>query len=166
MSNRPLVAAERLREVLSYDPESGRFEWKRNTSRKKLAGRSAGGLQVCSGYQRLSVDGRRYFAHRLAWLYVNGVWPSGQIDHVNGHRSDNRISNLRDVTHAVNTQNQRAPRSTNRSGYLGTAFFEGRWSAYIGIDGKSKYLGRYLTPEAAHAAYVEAKRQLHPGCTI
>ena len=113
------------------------------------------------------IDEREYSAHRLAWLYVHGAWPTGQIDHINGDRGDNRISNLRDVTPALNTQNQRrAARSNKSSGLLGVTANRGRWLAQISIGGKSRNLGRYATPEEAHAVYVAAKRVLHAGCTL
>ncbi len=83
-----------------------------------------------------------------------------------GNRSNNRLSNLRDVSQAMNIQNERKPRSNNKSGFLGVKANRGLWKAEISIDGKTKFLGRFKTPEEAHQVYVEAKRKLHPGCTL
>jgi hypothetical protein len=120
------------------------------------------------GIRFIEIDQRNYKAHRLAWLYVHGVWPTGEIDHRNGDPRDNRIANLRDVTHAVNLQNLTKPRAGCKSGMLGAQWDASRqkWKASIRTQGASKHLGRFDTPEEAHEAYKNAKRKLHDGCTI
>ena len=161
------LTAERLRELLHYDPETGVFTWRVNRGRTAKAGSQAGSPH--DGYVQITVDGREYKAHRLAWLYVHGVWPVGQIDHRFGIRNDNRIGELRDVTPSVNSQNQRiAKRSNKSSGLLGAYWHNvsNKWMAHIGVAGKKIHLGMFDTAEAAHAAYIEAKRRLHAGCTI
>jgi hypothetical protein len=97
-----------------------------------------------------------------------GSWPANTIDHINGIKTDNRIENLRDVTAAVNKQNMRAARSDSRSGLIGAIWQEDRksWKAEIAVGGKKKMLGRFKTAEAAHEAYVLAKRTVHEGCTL
>lgn len=161
------ITAERLREILSYDTESGVFVWK--VSRGPLnAGMKAGSVDT-RGHLQICIDRRLYQAHRLAWLYVNGKWPNKHIDHINGDKTDNRIANLRDVTHAVNLQNQRrAPSSNKTSGLLGVSWKKAnlRWCAQIQVNDKKMHLGLFDTAEAAHAAYVVAKRQLHEGCML
>jgi hypothetical protein len=97
---------------------------------------------------------------------MTGRWPNGVVDHINGDTSDNQWSNLRDVTHSVNCQNQRRAKRSNASGLLGVSFFDGKPRASISVDGRPIHLGTFDTPEAAHQAYVEAKRKLHAGCTI
>lgn len=160
------MTAERLREILLYDPGSGIFTWKKSY-RANTAGRVAG--TPSSGYVVISILKKRFHAHRLAWLYVYGSWPDGEIDHINGIRDDNRIANLRDVPGYINNQNQRKAPSHNKSTkLLGTSFCKqtGRYSAQIHINRKKIHLGRFDTPELAHAAYVLAKRTIHAGCTI
>jgi hypothetical protein len=163
-----ILSAERLREVLDYDQETGIFTWKLPTSDRLKAGKVAGVLRGGHKYPRITVDYQTHGAHRLAWLHVHGVWPSGEIDHVNGDRSDNRIANLRDVPSFVNMQNQRRAHSRSASGLLGAWFDKrtGRWAASISVRGKRRFLGRFSTAEDAHAAYVEAKRRMHEGCTL
>lgn len=108
-------------------------------------------------------------AHRLVWLHLYGEWPEHGIDHINGRRSDNTAANLRSVPQSENVQNQRKARRDNKStGLLGVSRPSGRskYRAQIMAQGRNRYLGYFDTPEEAHAAYLAAKRQLHPGCTI
>lgn len=109
-------------------------------------------------------------AHRLAWVHVHGSWPAGDIDHINGDKLDNRIANLRDVTRSVNKENMRSARGDNKVGLLGVHVRRQNttrpYVASIRVSGKLIHLGAHNTPEAAHAAYLEAKRRLHSGCTI
>lgn len=163
----PELTAERLRELLHYEPETGIFLWKKVTGRKAVIGMEPGWIDK-DGYRLVSLDGARYRAHRLAWLYVHGVMPCFDIDHINGQRADNRIANLRDVSRVVNMQNLKKARSDSSSGYLGVERHKasGLWLARIKVGGIRKSLGYHKTPEAAHAAYLDAKRKLHEGCTI
>jgi hypothetical protein len=163
---RPLTA-ERLRELLEYDPETGVFTRKtdiilRNGLCVARAGDIAG--YVSQGYRLCSVDSRVYKTHRLAWLYVYGEWPHQNIDHINGDRTDNRIANLRDVSQLVNTQNQR--KGYGVSGLIGAHKCAKGWQSAIRSEGRLINLGTYHTPEEAHAVYVEAKRRLHLGNTL
>lgn len=154
------LSAERLRELLNYDPETGRFS--RN-------GRIIGFVVPPKNYMRVHVDGRQWLAHRLAWLYMHGEWPDGQVDHINGDKLDNRMSNLRCVTSAQNMQNIHAAKSYNRtSGLLGVCkpARSSKYVAQISVGGVSRSLGNFETAEEAHAVYIEAKRRLHEGCTI
>jgi hypothetical protein len=161
---KPDITAAQLREVLDYAPETGVF-----TNRAERFGSVAGkvtGTPSRYGYLHVKVFGRTYRAHRLVWLYVHGTSPQGQIDHINGDRSDNRIANLRDVSAGANSENKRQATARNRSGFLGVNFAAGKWVAQICTGGKDCYLGRFDTPEKAHEAYLSAKRKLHEGCTI
>lgn len=116
----------------------------------------------------IGINGHSHLAHRLAWLFVHGHWPEADIDHINGDRSDNRIDNLRCVTRQHNLMNQRRPRSDNTTGYLGVCVdrARGEFQARLQVSGRVKHLGRFDNAEAAHAAYVAAKRRLHPTCTL
>lgn len=95
MSNNHLTA-ERLRELLDYDPETGYFRWRRDVGARAWKGQLAGTM-ARDGYEYIGIDRRRYPAHRLAWLYVHGEWPRGLLRHLNWLRSDNRLENLREA---------------------------------------------------------------------
>lgn len=160
--------AERVRQLLGYDENSGVFTWKICPSSKALEGEAAGAADL-AGYWVLCIDGTRQHAHRIAWLYVHGEWPKRVIDHINGDRADNRIENLRDVPHAHNIQNvKRAAKSNKNSSLLGAHWFprRGKWKSSIRANGKTYHLGYFNSDEEAHRAYVTAKRKLHEGCTI
>lgn len=165
------LSRERLFEVLSYSQETGEFHWRarpNSRSPRPIAGDLAGHLNE-HGYTVIRIDGALYKAHRLAWLHVTGSWPRGVIDHVNGNHSDNRICNLRDVSDLVNNQNIRSPQRNNRVGLLGVSLkpdMKRPWAAQIQDGGKVRRLGFFDSPEAAHQAYLEAKRRLHEGCTL
>lgn len=96
-----ILSAESLREVLDYCPDSGEFTWKVYRGRCAKVGSKAGTLKP-TGYVAIILFGKWYGAHRLAWLHVHGAWPNGDIDHINGCPSDNRIANLRDVSKNMN----------------------------------------------------------------
>lgn len=160
------LTAARLRELFQYSEDTGQFI-------RLIGVRGMGGHvgAICGspdrkGHIYMCVAGARYAAHRLAWLYVKGVWPSDQIDHINGEKADNRICNLRLATTATNTQNQRRARSDSLSGVLGVSAKGNRFRAGIKIDGKQTFLGSFATSDEAHAAYLAAKRSHHAGCTI
>ena len=153
--------------VLRYIEETGAF-----VRTKGMGGRHAGSVAGSldrHGHRLIHVFGRRIAAHRLAWFVSYGKWPSHEIDHINGERDDNRLVNLREATHAENLQNQRRAKSDNKStGILGAykSNKRGRWESKIQINGKLKYLGTFESPDAAHEAYVRAKRELHKFCVI
>ena len=161
------LSHERLTEVLSYNAASGEFTWT-NSRVGKGSGRkrSIAGSPHNHGYITIRIDRKLYLAHRLAWFYMTGEWPSEQIDHINGTRNDNRWMNLRAVSNQVNQQNQRKAQSTNSARLLGVSKNHRRWAASICVDGVKKYLGSFDTPELAHTAYLHAKRSLHAGCTL
>lgn len=167
-----ILTAERLREVVDYDPDTGVFIRKVRLAQRHQVGDRAD-FVVTGGhlkdYRRVSLFSERFLAHRLAWLYVHGEWPKHDIDHINGDKGDNRIANLRDVPNAINRQNMRRARSDSlTSRYLGVHYhLKGKkWRARIQVNGKCIQVGMFDTEEAAHAAYVEAKRLIHDGCTI
>lgn len=160
------LTAERLRELFYYEKETGLFFRKVAISNVK-AGKLTGSKNT-AGHMGFRVDKKMCLAHRLAWLYTYGKWPDGQIDHINGQRSDNRIANLRDVSASINAQNTRLPRSDNKTGFLGVSWkaCANKYVAQIQVNSKIKYLGLFADPLEAHKAYIEAKRLNHPGCTI
>jgi len=152
-----------VRELFNYDPETGRLTHKARRKAVKL-GRQVG-CPDNYGYLVASVTThgkkRTYKVHRLIWLYVYGTWPEGVIDHINGDRSDNRLSNLRDVSPQRNSQNSLAGRGVSQ--YRGVCFNKTKnlWQTSIHIDGRQKFVGYYRSEYDAHLAYVEAKRKHH-----
>jgi hypothetical protein len=114
------------------------------------------------------VDGSLHYLHRLAWILQTGNTPNGQIDHINGVRDDNRWVNLRDVTNQENAQNQRRPKTDGTTGYLGVCWSprDQKYFAKINVDGCQKHLGYFSDAKEAHQKYLEAKRRLHPTCSI
>jgi hypothetical protein len=155
----------RLRELLDYNQSTGEFTWKVTRGRMAKAGGIAGAKHG-ENYILIQISGRTYKAHRLAWMHVYGDWPNGFIDHINGIRHDNRISNLRDVTRSENMQNQRRPQRNNP--HLGVTWCKRRklWLAQIKLDGRNKFLGYHQEAETASAAYLAAKKELHIGCSV
>jgi len=157
------LTAARLRELLSYDPETGIFTWRVN--RRRIRAGSAAGHIYPRGYRCIRVDGRDYKAHRLAWLHIHGMWPVHRIDHIDCIRDDNRIFNLRDVTMSVNNQNRHKAAASSTSSFLGVSFCrtQQKWIASIKASGHTRYLGAFPTPEEAHVVYLAAKLLHHPG---
>lgn len=156
-----------LRRVLDYNRESGEFRWLKKLSNRALAGSVAGTLEGY-GYIQILIHGTLVKAHRLAWVFAYGQWPSGLIDHVNGNRADNSLLNLRDASRLVNQQNLRSAPKNSSTGILGAhiATSGKPFRSRIRVDGKERHIGKYETAEQAHAAYVAAKRRLHEGCTL
>ena len=159
------LTAARLREVLHYDPERGTFRRLACFQRPDVVGRDAtrGGH-----YPRMGIDGHRYYAHHLAWLYMTGAFPVLEIDHRDGDKNNFKWGNLREVTSSENKQNWRRAKSDSSSGLLGVSWDSARnkWAARIKVGKVYKYLGRFDDKFAASAAYLAAKREHHAGCTI
>ena len=153
--------AERARELLSYDPETGGFHWK--VARGRAPAGSLAGSEIPQGYRVIGIDGRLHFAHRLAWLITHRRWPVEHIDHINGVRSDNRLCNLREASCAENLQNQQHPARTSKTGVLGVSPCRGeKYLAQIRINGKQHRLGAFETIAEAAEVYRQAKREAHP----
>lgn len=150
-----MLTATRLREVLEYCPNTGVFRWR--VARKHCAvGAVAGRIDV-HGYMRIGIDGQRYRAARLAWLYMTGEWPAADIDHVNCAKADDRWANLRAATRSENLGN--CPlRRDNTTGFKGVTFDKqsGKYQAQIRFQHRSRTIGRFDTAEQAHAAYMAA----------
>lgn len=163
------LPVETIKELLCYDPESGTFTWRVSGRRGKPTAGVIAGCKEPRGYVQIRIMKRLYWAHRLAWAYVNGAWPVGEVDHLDGDKGNNRIANLRDGSKASNMQNLRvALRSNKSSGLLGAHWSARlqRWKASITVDGRSKHLGVFDSASEAHQAYVSAKRIYHEGCTL
>ena len=152
------LTAERLRELLRYDPETGSFV-RLVTRGGSRSGATVGCLNAL-GYSVIMVDYRLYTAHRLAWLYMTGEWPPHEIDHADMDRANNRWSNLRSATKSENMSNIGIPAS-NTSGLKGVVKSGNRWVAQIKKNKKLHYLGSHGSPEEASRAYLAAAAELH-----
>jgi len=148
----------RLKDVLHYNPESGVFTRISRTSTSVHIGDVAG-CPDGKGYLLISINNRLYKAHRLAWLYIFGYLPPSDIDHINGVADDNRLVNLRSVTHQENGKNQKF-RVTNTSGFMGVYWRKAlsKWVAQITVDGKCKHLGCFKSKDAAIKARCVANK--------
>jgi hypothetical protein len=155
---------DRLHEVLDYDPESGELTWRISLAPNCRFDVPAGCIKG-NGYRYISLDGRQYFAHQLAWLHFYQRPPAGDLDHINRKKADNRISNLREVTCSQNKFNV-GKLSHNTTGFKGVSRFSqpgltAPYRAQIRHGGKRHYLGAFTTPEAAYEAYCQKARELH-----
>lgn len=154
------ITAERLRELVEYDPSTGVFKWR--AYRRGMRHDLVVGCSDDKGYVRMKVDGQRYRGHQLAWLYVTGEWPAMRIDHRDLDKGNNRWDNLRAATNSQNGAN-RPVLSTNKSGFKGVCWRarEKKWCAQITHDRRVNHLGYFTKPEDAHAAYAQAAGKLH-----
>lgn len=158
-----------LLDHLHYDPLTGVFTRRLTVGRH---GRWKAGDEVGyrnkDGYVILTILSRHHRANRVAWFYVTGKPPTGEVDHIDTIKHHNWFTNLRDATGAVNQQNRRRANRNNRSGLLGVSWYaRGKcWRARIYVDGREHRLGNFTSKKKAHKVYVAAKRQLHEGNTL
>ena len=143
-------------EFLRYEPESGKFFWVKSPSSKAPVGSEAGALNS-GGYRQIKLRGARYYAHRLAWWFVNGVEPRDELDHVNGSPDDNRIANLRECGRCENMQNRPAV-----GAWLDKR--RGVWYADVQAFGVRERLGPFKTEAAARSAFAAAREIRQPVC--
>lgn len=160
MNKRNDLTACEARELLDYNPDTGRFIWRANVSIGTRVGSAAGTLRG-DGYVTIRLHGSGYRAHRLAWLLTYGEWPKYDIDHINRIRNDNRICNLRQVTRSQNNQNASIYKN-NTLGIRGVRVAGACIYAEITTRGRKKYLGNFPTIDSAASAYAAAKKMLHP----
>lgn len=160
MSGISVIPRQTLLEVLDYNPDTGEFRWKAQISRKSKIGGRAGSLSKHLGYRILRIGGIQIYEHRAAWFYVYGRMPLGDIDHINGDKSDNRICNLREATRAKNMLNLHKPNKNNKTGFLGVHKVGNSYASRITVAGQTKHLGCFKTPEEAHKRYMEYKNIL------
>ncbi len=155
------LTQERLKEILEYDQNTGIFLWKEKISKKVIVGEIAGYLES-RGYWEICIFGRKYKAHRIAWLYVYGNFPTNQIDHINRVRTDNSIFNLREATNLENSLNHDANKN-NKSGFRGVHWNSNtqKWRAQARLNGKRIELGLHKTAELAAEAYRNFIKQNH-----
>lgn len=166
------LTQKHLMRRLHYNPETGVFTWKHRDDQdreqdnlswnKRYANTRSGTISSNGGYRHICIDGIVRRASRLAWLYMTGEWPVGEVNHINGIRSDDRFANLRDVTPTQRSQNTRG-KIKNRAGLKGVIERQykhiTRYQTDIRVNGKKIYLGSYDTAEEAYAAYCKAATQ-------
>jgi hypothetical protein len=149
------LTAERLRELLHYDPETGAWTWLKLPVKNQLKPGDKAGCINSLGYLKVKIDGRHYAASRLAFLYMRDRWPAAEIDHKDGDPGNGCFSNLREATRSQNMMN------THR--WLKGASWDKRsrkWLGQIMIRGRNIHLGYFDTPEAAHEAYANKALEL------
>lgn len=168
LSARPTaqITADLVRRCLDHDATTGILRWRVANSNRAPAGKIAGSKIKSGGMAgrvAIGIFGKHYLVHRIIWLHFYGEWPRKNIDHIDGNPSNNRISNLRDVSQSVNMQNLKKANKSNKTGYLGVSRKRNLYRAEIMLDRKKFNIGTYKTPEEARAAYVSVKRRLHTG---
>ena len=156
------LTQDRLRQLFLYDGQTGEFYW-RNSRGTAKRGNRAGYLKQSDGYWRITINRVTYLAHRLAWVYVYGSWPVDQLDHMDGNKLNNRISNLRPSDHTLNQHNSHRRRD-NKSGKSGVCWVRAqqKWRAYIRIQGQYRHLGLFVRIQDAVAARLRAEQEHQP----
>lgn len=172
-----MLTPDHLKKILHYNPLTGKLTWlerpasmfRSNTSRrspessaktwnKKYSGSTAGSKK--KRYTALFIDGTSYTAHRVAWAIFHGEWPKGEIDHINGDIFDDRMSNLREVSHSENMANKKTYKNS-KTGVTGVyKLSSGKWVAQIRRDGKLRHLGTFNCLEAAASSRKNAEAAL------
>lgn len=174
MADQIVPSPEKIRELLRYEPETGRLFWKERPNdmfnlprehirwNSRYADKEAFASCQSNGYRIGHIHSRKYYAHRVIWVLIHGDWPRCEIDHINGINGDNRIENLREASKAQNQRNK-GMMANNTSGFKGVSWNSRakKWQALIAKGGKNRNLGQFDTPEAAHAAYCEAAKKYH-----
>lgn len=154
--NNERMTIDLLIEMFSADARTGEITWRKSPGIGIKAGQVAGSMNR-HGYRTMTYGGVYLLAHRVVWALSHGAWPDGPLDHINGTRDDNRLSNLRVCTTSQNCANRRGVEKKNRHGTKGiTPLPHGRWQAQIVANGKYKYLGSFTTQEGASNAYNKA----------
>ena len=150
------MTQEKLKEIVDYNEDNGVFYWKKSTGSRAKIGCKVGSITQ-SGYVEMMILGKRYLAHRLVWLYKFGEIPKKHIDHINQNKTDNRITNLREVTSAENNRNAVRSKS-NTPGVNGVCYDKQnkKWVASITVDYKYINLGRFKIKEEAMIARLQA----------
>jgi hypothetical protein len=160
------LTAKRVRELLDCDSSTGILTWRPRSGNPawntRWAGKQAGSLDRSTGYLRLDIDGRHYYAHRIVFLHVKGWLPKQDLDHKDGNRQNCAIGNLRPASVSQNGANTKSGRQRKRPGPRGCwQEPSGRWQVTTNANGKKVWIGRFATEEAAARAYRDATDALH-----
>lgn len=156
-----MLTQERLKELLHYDPETGIFT-RLKCACHSAVGKRAGSNDNINGYRHIKIDQKSYPEHRVAWLYMHGKWPDGEIDHKNCDGQDNKFNNLREATESQQVNNRRRFKN-NTSGAKGVHWVPhcGKWMARVWSKKKTHYLGLFATIEEADIAAKAKRIELH-----
>lgn len=156
-----MLTRERMKELLTYDPNTGEIRRIKTISGNAVKGMLAGSIKP-NGYVQIQVDGKCYLGHRLAWLHEFGEFPVGILDHINGNRQDNRIGNLRQVTASQNCHNELL-RTNNTSGVKGVTWDKRRksWAAKFWHERKCINVGNFKSLEEAKEAVMRKRKEAH-----
>lgn len=151
---------EKMQNFIDYDPSTGRMIWKKVLGNRTKPGSICGGNIDGKGYGRVCFEGKQYRAHRVAWALHYGKEPMGVIDHINGDKLDNRISNLRDVTQQENVFNSKLGKN-NSSRITGVVWHKKaeKWCAQIMVNRKQIYLGLFESKNKAIKARKNAEQK-------
>ena len=158
ISRKENLSFRQISSLFQYNKDNGLFL--RKTGRGAYKREWTAGTRQTNGYMFFIIDGKKYLAHRLAFLLVHGRYPNGVIDHINGVRSDNRIENLRDVSQGQNTKNVKV--SVERKMKFAGCYFDssnGLWAAEAIVKKKRYHLGRFRSKEEAHQVYLDFMRK-------
>mgnify|MGYP006297018551 CR=1 FL=1 len=154
-----MLTQEYLKTRLNYNKDTGIFTWVNLSVNNQVKVGTIAGYKSGKGYLYLQLDNKSYSLHRLAWFYIYGNWPNGDIGHINGNPLDNRLNNLRDVTTRDNCNN----RKLHRLGKLVGAHYvkyNNKWKSRIQVNGKTIQIGTFNTQEEAHKAYLLKRKEL------
>lgn len=156
-----MITQKEVLSLLDYNPTTGNLYWKVSKNNRIKVGDKAGSLTE-DGYWKVMIHRKKYYAHRLIWFMVHGCFPTGQIDHINGNRLDNRIENLRDSTNGQNQANK-FKRPNCSSQYKGVSFNKqkGQWRSLISFENKRFFLGYFDSEKEAALMYNEAALKLY-----
>jgi hypothetical protein len=146
-----------LKELFNYDPDTGNLIWKASRGRIKI--NSIAGYLMPTGYIRIGINYKHYYAHQLIWLWCKGILPK-ELDHINNNKSDNKLSNLRLCNRIQNQRNTKAYKN-NSTGYKGVYFFYKKFRARLFYNGKHINLGGFNTAKEAHLAYCKKGKELY-----
>jgi hypothetical protein len=162
-----LLSPEEIRGLFDLNVETGELRWKASTSRGQHTQRVAGSDHRL-GYRQVKIGKKGYLVHRVVWAIVHGEWPAKHVDHIDGNKANNAVTNLRLATVGQNAQNRAVTGVKSVSGLMGAVHVPGtsrrreKWESRIKVNGVSKHLGCFTTPQAAHEAYMQAKAKFHP----
>lgn len=156
MKNDLTITKEEICQLLEYNPVTGIFLWLTPTGNSTIG--SVAGCIKPDGYIRIQIRGRLYYAHRLAWLVFYGDWPASIVDHIDGNRGNNSISNLRNASLTENNRNRKRASTKCKKGVKKNG---NRWQARIRAGEKQVHLGTFKTEDEAHDAYCIAAKKLH-----
>lgn len=157
-----MLTHKELLERLHYDPFTGQFTWLMDSCSRESG--SLAGYKNPKGYIIVTVNNFGYRSHRLAWFYMKGIWPTHNIDHIDGDKSNNRFSNLRDVTQQHNTQNQRRVNGKVPGFHFNKT--QNRWVIQLYINGKHKHLGSFIDKMECEKECLNLRRKHYDGNII